>query len=165
MQSRVVTSGQTSIGTPSRKPTRDARSAPRRGRSKNAHKDSRALLIAASLGLLISIVVATLWFYVRPEPQAVGGNAGRPPPTAADIEAKKTHSYWKVGQETYHHYITDTGTGEIIDAGNITVKEMLAEGIEVPGYSLPNTAAGGNGTDTGAEALAIRFKALQQHLQ
>lgn len=165
MQSRLVPSRQTSIGTPVRKPQRDMRSGAKRSRAKASHQDSRSLLIAAALGLVVALMVATLWFYVRPVPEVVGGNAGRPPPTAADIEAKKTHSYWKVGQETYHHYITDTATGQIIDAGNITVKEMLAEGIEVPGYSLPNKAAGSGGSDTGAEALAIRFKALQEHLQ
>jgi len=163
MPSRTVTSRQTSLGGLSRKPV--GTSLKSSGHRATSHQDTRSLLIAAVLAMALASMVGGVWYYLKTAPEMPSGHVMRAAPTAADLAAKKTHSYWKVGQETYRHYITDTTTGEIIDAGNITVKEMLDEGIEVPGYSLPNKAARAGGADTGSEALAVRFKALQDHLK
>ena len=160
MPSRTVTSRQTSLGGVSRKPV--GTSFKPRGHRGTSHQDTQSLLIAAALALVLASMVGGLWYYLKSTPEAPSGHVMRVEPTEADIAAKKTHSYWKVGQETYRHYITDTTTGEIIDAGNITVKEMLAEGIEVPGYSLPRKQSS---ADTGSAALAARFQALQDHLK
>ncbi len=157
MQSRGVASHQTSIGSVTRK--KGAASAARRRRRGGGHQDARSFLIAGFLVLVVAIVVAAIWFNARPFPIAAASGP-RPPPSAADLEAKKTHSYWKVGSNTYRHYITNASTGEIVDAGTMTVREMLDQGIEVPGYSLP--AKGGV---TGSDELAIRFRALQDHLK
>jgi len=157
MQSRGVASHQTSIGSVNRK--KGAASAARRRRRGGGHQDARSFLIAGFLVLVVAIVVAAIWFNARPFPIAAASGP-RPPPSAADLEAKKTHSYWKVGSNTYRHYITNASTGEIVDAGTMTVREMLDQGIEVPGYSLP--AKGGV---TGSDELAIRFRALQDHLK
>ena len=43
-----------------------------------------------------------------------------------------------------------------------TEKEMLEQGIEVPGYSLP---AKSGGKSSGRNELAVRFQALQEHLK
>ncbi|WP_026782230.1 hypothetical protein [Pleomorphomonas koreensis] len=157
MQSRGVASHQTSIGSVTRK--KGAASAARRRRRGGGHQDARSFLIAGFLVLVVAVVVAAIWFNTRPFPIAAA-TGPRPPPSAADLEAKKTHSYWKVGSNTYRHYITNASTGEIVDAGTMTVREMLDQGIEVPGYSLP--AKGGV---TGSDELAIRFRALQDHLK
>ena len=159
MQSRGVASQQTSIGSVTRK--KGAASAARRRRRGSGHQDARSLLIAGFLVLVVAVVVAAIWFNARPFPIAAA-TGPRPPPSAADLEAKKTHSYWKVGSNTYRHYITNASTGEIVDAGTMTVREMLDQGIEVPGYSLP---AKGGAFSSGNRELAIRFQALQDHLK
>jgi hypothetical protein len=157
MQSRGVASHQTSIGSVTRK--KGAASAARRRRRGGGHQDARSLLIVGFLVLVVAVVVAAIWLHARPFPIAAA-TGPRPPPSAADLEAKKTHSYWKVGSNTYRHYITNASTGEIVDAGTMTVREMLEQGIEVPGYSLPS-----KGGITGSDELAIRFRALQDHLK
>ena len=158
MQSRGVASHQTSIGSVTRK--KGTASAARRKRRSGGHQDARSLVIAGVLVLVLAAIMAAIWLHARPFPVAEHALGPRPPPTAADLEIKKTHSYWKVGSNTYRHYITNASTGEIVDAGTMTVREMLEQGIEVPGYSLP--AKGGI---TGSDELAIRFRALQDHLK
>lgn len=161
MPSRVVASQHTSIGTPVKKKSGKTQPAnTRRGKS-GGHQDARSILIAVFVALVLASVVAAIWVYVKPFPVASSEPGPRPPPTAADLEAKKTHSYWKVGSTTYRHYITDTSTGEIVDAGTVTVKEMLDQGIEVPGYILPGKNTGSNN----ASELAARFQAIQDHLK
>lgn len=161
MPTRPVTSRQTSLGYAGRKPP-GAPTLGRRRRSFASHQDVRSLAIAGILGLVLAAMVGGLWYYLRTTPVAPPRIVMRAPPTVADLEAKKTHSYWKIGQQTYRHYITDTSTGEIVDAGPVTVKEMLDQGIEVPGYSLPGKKDDG---DTGSAALAKRFEALRDHLK
>lgn len=161
MPSRVVASHHTSIGTPVKKKSGTNQTSTARRRKAGGHQDARSILIAALLALVLATIVAVIWVYVKPFPVASSGPGPRPPPTAADLEAKKTHSYWKVGNTTYRHYITDAGTGEIVDAGTVTVKEMLDQGIEVPGYSLP----GKNTGSSNSSELAARFQAIQDHLK
>ncbi|MBS1183202.1 MAG: hypothetical protein H6Q99_3082 [Proteobacteria bacterium] len=163
MQSRVVASQHTSIGSPIRKTGGNAAASARRRRKGGGHQDTRSLFIAGFVALVLALIVATIWFNVKPFPVASSEPGPRPPPSAADIEAKKTHSYWKVGSSTYRHYITNTSTGEIVDAGIITIKEMLDQGIAVPGYSLPTKASSGG--STGRSELAVRFRAIQDHLK
>lgn len=160
MQSRVVASQHTSIGSPARKT--GGKTASFRRRKAGGHQDARSFVIAGFVALVLASVVVAIWLHVQPFPVAAVERGPRPPPSAADLEAKKTHSYWKVGSSTYRHYITDTATGEIVDAGTVTVKEMLEQGIAVPGYSLP---AKGSGASSGRSELAIRFQALQDHLK
>ncbi|MBS1165527.1 MAG: hypothetical protein H6R00_1552 [Proteobacteria bacterium] len=160
MPSRVVASQHTSIGSPARKKSGMTTSA--RRRKGGGHQDARSFVIAGFVALVLASVVATIWLNVRPFPVASSAPAPRPPPSLADLEMKKTHSYWKVGSSTYRHYITNASTGEIVDAGVVTVKEMLAQGIEVPGYSLP---AKTTGTSSNSDELAIRFQAIQDHLK
>lgn len=162
MQSRVVASQNMSIGSPARKKSGKTGSAPTRRRRNGGHQDTRSFLIAGFLALVVASILVAIWVYVKPFPVASSGPGPRPPPSVADLEAKKTHSYWKVGSSTYRHYITIVGTGEIVDAGTITVKEMLEQGIEVPGYSLP---AKTTGKSSGRNELAVRFQALQEHLK
>ncbi|WP_370675417.1 hypothetical protein [Pleomorphomonas sp. PLEO] len=162
MQSRVVASQHTSIGTPTKKKGGKPPVASARRRKGSGHQDVRSIVIAGFVALVLASIVAAIWFNVKPFPAASSESVPRPPPSVADLEAKKTHSYWKVGNSTYRHYITDTGTGEIVDAGTVTVKEMLEQGIEVPGYSLPNKAGGAS---SNTDELAIRFQAIQDHLK
>ncbi len=162
MQSRIVASQNMSIGSSPRKTGGKANGTPARRRRNGGHQDARSFLIAGCLALVVAAILAAIWIYVKPFPVASSEPGPRPPPSIADLEAKKTHSYWKVGSNTYRHYITNTGTGEIIDAGTITVQEMLEQGIAVPGYSPPVKSAG---TSSGKNELAIRFKALQEHLK
>lgn len=161
MQSRVVASQHTSIGTPVKKKGGKASATSARRRKGGGHQDARSIMIAAFVALVLASVVAAIWVYVKPFPVASSEPGPRPPPSLADLEAKKTHSYWKVGSSTYRHYITDTGTGEIVDAGTVTVKEMLEQGIEVPGYSLPGKVP----ATSGSSELAARFQAIQDHLK
>lgn len=161
MQTRPVTSRQTSLGYAGGKPS-GAPASKRRRRGAASHQDVRSFAIAGAVGLALAAMVGGLWFYLKPVSIAPSGIVMRAPPSEADLAAKKTHSYWKIGQQTYRHYITDAATGEIVDAGPITVKEMLDQGIEVPGYSLPGKT---NDGDTGSAALAKRFQALQDHLK
>lgn len=161
MPSRVVASQHTSIGTPVKKKSGTTPSATARRRKAGGHQDTRSILIAAFVAVVLALIVAAIWVYVKPFPVASSDPGPRPPPTAADLEAKKTHSYWKVGNTSYRHYITDTSTGEIVDAGTVTVKEMLEQGIDVPGYSLPGKNAGSDN----ASELAARFQAIQDHLK
>ena len=162
MQSRVVASQNMSIGSPARKKAGKAGSTPARRRRTGSHQDARSFLIAGFLAVLVASILLAIWVYVKPFPVASSDPGSRPPPSMADLEAKKTHSYWKVGSSTYRHYITNASTGEIVDAGTITVQEMLEQGIEVPGYSLPVKSAGGS---SGKSELAVRFQALQDHLK
>ncbi len=161
MPSRVVASHHTSIGAPVKKKNGATQSATARRRKAGGHQDTRSILIAAFVALVLACIVAAIWVYVKPFQVASSDPGPRPPPTAADLEAKKTHSYWKVGNTTYRHYITDTSTGEIVDAGTVTVKEMLDQGIEVPGYIMPSKS---NGSSNSSE-LAARFQAIQDHLK
>lgn len=161
MPSRVVASQHTSIGTPVKKKNGKTRPANARRGKGGGHQDARSILIAAFVALILATVVVAIWVHVKPFQIAASEPGPRPPPTAADLEAKKTHSYWKVGSTTYRHYITDTSTGEIVDAGTVTVKEMLDQGIEVPGYILPGKNNGSNN----ASELAARFQAIQDHLK
>ena len=160
MQSRVIASQHTSVGSPVKK--KPGKTLPARRRKGSGHQDVRSFIIAGFVALVLASIVAAIWVYVKPFPVASSGPGSRPPPSLADLEAKKTHSYWKIGSSTYRHYITDTGTGEIVDAGTVTVKEMLEQGIEVPGYSLPAKASGGS---SGSSELAARFQAIQDHLK
>jgi len=160
MPSPVVASQHTSIGSPAKKKSGKTTSARRRKGS--GHQDARSLAIAGFVALVLASIVAVIWFNVRPFPVASSEPASRPPPSVADLEVKKTHSYWKVGSTSYRHYITDTSTGEIVDAGVVTVKEMLEQGIEVPGYSLPGKTTGASSS---SDELAIRFQAIQDHLK
>lgn len=162
MQSRVVAPQNMSIGSPTRKKAGKAGGKLARRRRNGGHQDARSLLVACFLALVVASILVAIWVYVKPFPIASSGPGTRPPPSMADLEAKKTHSYWKVGSSTYRHYITDTSTGEIIDAGTITVQEMLEQGIEVPGYSLPVKSSG---SSSGKSELAVRFQALQDHLK
>jgi hypothetical protein len=159
MQSRAVPSRQTSIGSPARK---KGGSTSARRRKAGGHQDARSFVIAGLVALVLASAVAAIWLNVQPFQLAAVKGGTRLPPSAADLEAKKTHSYWKVGSSTYRHYITNASTGEIVDAGTVTVKEMLEQGITVPGYSPPvkSSGASGNGNE-----LAIRFQALQEHLK
>lgn len=159
MQSRVA-SQHTSIGTPARKKGGRITSAGRR--KSGGHQDARSIIIAGIVALVLASIVLAIWVYVKPFEVASSAPGPRLPPTAADLEMKKTHSYWKVGSNTYRHYITNASTGEIIDAGTITVKEMLEQGIEVPGYSLPSKATS---SSSGSSELAARFQAIQDHLK
>lgn len=162
MQSRVV-SQHTSIGTPVKKKGGKPSSMAARHRKAGGHQDARSIVIAGFVGLVLASIVAAIWLYVKPlQMTASSEPVTRLPPSVADLEMKKTHSYWKVGSNTYRHYITIANTGEIIDAGTITVKEMLDQGIEVPGYSLPSKATG---VSTGSSELAARFQAIQDHLK
>lgn len=161
MPSRVVASHHTSIGTPVRKKSGTSQGTGARRRKAGGHQDARSIFIAVFVAVVIASIVAVIWVYVKPFQVASSDPRPRPPPTAADLEAKKTHSYWKVGNTTYRHYITDTSTGEIVDAGTMTVKEMLDQGIEVPGYVLPGKNTGSNN----ASELAARFQAIQDHLK
>lgn len=161
MPSRVVASQHTSIGTPVKKKSGTTQPAIARRRKAGGHQDARSIFIAAFVAVVLASIVAAIWVYVKPFPVASSEPGPRPPPTAADFEAKKTHSYWKVGNTSYRHYITDTTTGEIVDAGTVTVKEMLEQGIDVPGYSLPGK---NTGSDNASE-LAARFQAIQDHLK
>ncbi len=162
MQSRVVASQNMSIGSPARKKGGKTGSTPSRRRRNGGHQDARSFLIAGFLALVVASILVAIWVYVKPFPVASSEPGPRPPPSIADLEAKKTHSYWKVGSSTYRHYITNASTGEIVDAGTITVKEMLEQGIEVPGYSLPSKSGG---KSSGRNELAVRFQALQEHLK
>ena len=162
MQSRVVASQNMSIGSPARKKAGKAGNTTARRRRNGGHQDARSFLIAGFLALVLASILVAIWVYVKPLPVASSDPGSRPQPSMADLEAKKTHSYWKVGSSTYRHYITDTSTGEIVDVGTITVKEMLEQGIEVPGYSLPVKTQGGS---SGKSELAVRFQAIQDHLK
>lgn len=162
MQSRVVASQHTSIGSPVKRKSGKATATSIRRRKGGGHQDARSFVIAGFVALVLASVVAAIWLNVRPFPVASSESGPRPPPSAVDLEAKKTHSYWKVGSNTYRHYITNASTGEIVDAGTITVKEMLAQGIEVPGYTLPGKATGAS---SGSNELAARFQAIQDHLK
>ena len=162
MPSRVVASQHTSIGTPARRTGGKTTAMSARRRKGSGHQDTRSFVIAGFVALVLASIVAAIWLNVKPFPVASSGPAPRPPPSVADLEAKKTHSYWKVGSSTYRHYITNTATGEIVDAGTITVKEMLDQGIEVPGYSLPGKVKSSSG---GSSELAVRFQAIQDHLK
>ncbi len=125
MQSRVVASQHTSIGSLARKTGGNTAASARRRRKGGGHQDTRSLFIAGFVALVLASIVAIIWLNVKPFPVASVEPGPRPPPSAADLEAKKTHSYWKVGSTTYRHYITNAGTGEIVDAGTVTVREML----------------------------------------
>lgn len=160
MQSRVVASRHTSIGSSVKKKSGKTTSARRRKGS--GHQDARSFVIAGFVALVLASIVVAIWLHVKPFPIASSEPGPRLPPSAADLEAKKTHSYWKVGSNTYRHYITNASTGEIVDAGTVTVKEMLEQGIEVPGYSLPGKASG---APSSSDELAIRFQAIQDHLK
>lgn len=162
MQSRVVASQNMSIGSSARKKAGKPGSTSARRRRNGGHQDARSFLIAGFLALVAASALVAIWVYVKPFPVPSSGSDSRPPPSIADLEAKKTHSYWKVGSSTYRHYITNASTGEIVDAGTITVQEMLEQGIEVPGYSLPVKSSGGS---SGKSELAVRFQALQDHLK
>lgn len=161
MQSRVA-SQHTSIGTPTKKKVGKASAMSGKRRKGGGHQDARSIVIAGFVALVLAAIVAAIWVYVKPFQVASSGPTPRPPPTIADLEAKKTHSYWKVGSSTYRHYITDTSTGVIVDAGTVTVKEMLDQGIEVPGYTLPGKATS---STSGSSELAARFQAIQDHLK
>lgn len=161
MQTRVVASHNTSIGTPAARKGGKAPAAPRR-RKGGGHQDTRSFFIAGFVALVLAAISVAIWLNSKPFPVASAEPQPRPPPSLSDLEAKKTHSYWKIGSTTYRHYITNASTGEIVDAGTITVKEMLEQGIEVPGYSLP---AKNNGNSKGPNELAVRFRALQEHLK
>lgn len=162
MQSRVVASQHTSIGSPTKKKVGKAAATSVRRRKGGGHQDARSFVIAGFVALTLASIVAAIWLNVKPFPVASSGPSPRPPPTVADLEAKKTHSYWKVGSNTYRHYITNASTGEIVDAGTVTVQEMLDQGIEVPGYTLPGKATGAS---SGSNELAARFQAIQDHLK
>lgn len=162
MQSRTVASQHMSIGGPVKKKGGKSSPASARRRRIGGHQDMRSFAIAGALALVLAAIVTAIWFYVKPFPVASSGPSPRPPPSVADLEAKKTHSYWKVGSSTYRHYITNTQTGEIVDAGTITVKEMLDQGIVVPGYSPPGRQTG---KASGSSELAVRFQAIQEHLK
>lgn len=161
MQSRIA-SQHTSIGTPVKKKAGKPSSMSARRRKGGGHQDARSVVIASFMALVLASIVAAIWLYVKPLQVASVESGPRLPPTTADLEMKKTHSYWKVGSSTYRHYITIANTGEIIDAGTITIKEMLDQGIQVPGYSLPSKASG---VSTGSSELAARFQAIQDHLK
>ena len=161
MQSRVVASHQTSIGTPAFKTGGKAVAAARRRKS-GGHQDTRSFFIAGFVALVLASISVVIWLNSKPLTIASSEPRPRPPPSLSDLEAKKTHSYWKIGSTTYRHYITNASTGEIIDAGTVTVKEMLEQGIEVPGYSLPAKTAR---KSSGANELAVRLQALQNHLK
>jgi hypothetical protein len=162
MQSRVVASRHTSIGSPVRKKGGNTAASARRRRKDGGHQDTRSFFIAGLVALVLASIVAAIWLNVKPFPVVSSELGTRLPPSIADLEAKKTHSYWKVGSSTYRHYITNAATGEIVDAGTVTVREMLEQGIGVPGYSLPakSTAA-----SSGTSELAVRFQAIQDHLK
>lgn len=162
MQSRVVASQHTSIGVPAKKKAGKAVTAPARRRKGGGHQDLQSFFIAGILALVLAAIVTAIWFYVKPFQVASSDPGPRPPPSISDLEAKKTHSYWKIGSTTYRHYITNASTGEIVDAGTITVKEMLDQGLEVPGYSLPNKT---KGASSNSSELAARFQAIQDHLK
>lgn len=162
MQSRVVASQHMSIGSPVKKKGGKTTTASAGRRRTGGHQDTRSFAIAGALALVLAAIVTAIWLYVKPFPVASSEPGPRLPPSVADLEAKKTHSYWKVGSSTYRHYITNTQTGEIVDAGTITVKEMLDQGIVVPGYSPPAKAGS---KPSGKSELAVRFQALQEHLK
>lgn len=161
MQSRVVASQHTSIGSSAKKKSGNTATSARRRRKGGGHQDTRSFFIAGFVALVLASIVVAIWLNVKPFPVASSERGPRLPPSAADLEAKKTHSYWKVGSSTYRHYITNASTGEIVDAGTVTIKEMLEQGIEVPGYSLPSKAT----ASSGGSELAVRFQALQDHLK
>lgn len=158
MNTRTVTPRSTSIGSTAGR-SRATFILTKRKRGADSHQDLRSLMIAAAVALVMAGIVALIWVTVKP---LVFGGVGETAPVSTRIEDKRVHSYWKVGSNSFHHYVTDTESGRIVDLGVVTVKDMIAQGIEVPGYSPP---APKGSSDTGSEALAIRFKALQDHLK
>lgn len=158
---RVGTSFRPS--SPSRKKFKPA-SAQSRKRMLFGHQDARSFAIMVIVAVCSLVLVGGVWWALQMRtPAAPVIASGARVLTGSDIAAKRTNIYWRETHGVYHQYYTDPVTGHMVDAGEISVDDMIKKGVEVPGYERKPEGGGGSSASNQNE-LAIRFKAIRDHL-
>lgn len=129
-------------------------------KARGSHQDTRSILIAVLVGMVLGALVFSVGYYVHQ--RAAAGSGAIVAAAGEDPRAKRIDTYWREGSNRFHYYYTDSPGGRMIDGGVMTAEDLLQKGIIVPGQTYP--AAVSLGTVRHRDELAARFKAIRDHL-